>query len=644
MKPFISLCMIVKNEEKVIERSLSSVARLVDEIIVVDTGSTDGTKEIAAKFTSNIYDFEWSNDFSAARNFASSKANGDWILVLDADEFVDEDNFINFIQEVKEDQNQFDAYTAKILNFTGNFGESLVQNFHDRVYKNNSEIVYYRKIHEQFTHIKGKKLNIRQSSLLIFHSGYLNQVVNEKDKRTRNNHLLDNEINESSNNAFDYFNYGNEYASEGNYSEALKCYLKAYKGKNDIRLNWVSTTLVQIIVCLMQLKRYNDALNIIKDAESMYTSSAEILFFKGEIFFLRGQLEDAKKVYHQIVDNQEKYNHIILRPDLKDQKPHTRLGEIYYYEEDYKNSIYHYTSVLNLNKYNEEAIRKIIYILDRFHSVKEISKFLYSKNLITTQNIKSYLKACFEVGNPSLAQNLLNNFNDEQKLLNQVTSLKKLCITNDCDIDNLQEILKYEVFQSLIQSNWVNIIDIFLLREFKGNENLTKLLKHYEKNNKLNTLVLFLDNETNTKDFDIDENLLLFSLQTLLNYKKYLLCNVLITNTEKLDKKVISKVANILYANGYKVEALQLYDKSDWIYFGEQDFINIIRSLLETNDKENAIIIAKYAMSIFENDFRFYQYILENTMDHDLFSNTINQAKIKFVDSFYLEKLIQKKL
>ena len=70
----ISLCMIVKNEEKVLARCLDSLEGLMDEIIIVDTGSTDRTKEIAAGYTDKIYDFEWVDDFSAARNFSFSKA------------------------------------------------------------------------------------------------------------------------------------------------------------------------------------------------------------------------------------------------------------------------------------------------------------------------------------------------------------------------------------------------------------------------------------------------------------------------------------------------------------------------------------------------------------------------------------------
>ncbi len=88
----ISLCMIVKNEEKILERCLDSVADLCDEIIIVDTGSTDRTKEIARKYTDRIYDFEWTDDFSAARNYAFSKATQEYIYSADADEVLDEEN------------------------------------------------------------------------------------------------------------------------------------------------------------------------------------------------------------------------------------------------------------------------------------------------------------------------------------------------------------------------------------------------------------------------------------------------------------------------------------------------------------------------------------------------------------------------
>ncbi len=89
----ISLCMIVKNEERVLRRCLDSVADLVEELIIVDTGSTDATMEIAASYSNaKVYEFKWINDFAAARNFAFSKATQEYIYSADADEVLDEEN------------------------------------------------------------------------------------------------------------------------------------------------------------------------------------------------------------------------------------------------------------------------------------------------------------------------------------------------------------------------------------------------------------------------------------------------------------------------------------------------------------------------------------------------------------------------
>lgn len=93
----ISLCMIVKNEAAILSRCLDSVCDLMDEIIIVDTGSTDDTKAVAAKYTDRIYDFAWNNDFSAARNFSFSLANMDYIYAPDADEILNEENRKRFL-------------------------------------------------------------------------------------------------------------------------------------------------------------------------------------------------------------------------------------------------------------------------------------------------------------------------------------------------------------------------------------------------------------------------------------------------------------------------------------------------------------------------------------------------------------------
>lgn len=94
----ISVCMIVKNEERLLARCLDCLKGIADEIIIVDTGSTDGTKQVAAAYTDKIYDYQWEDDFAAARNYSFSKATMEYIYVADADEIIDEENRQRFLK------------------------------------------------------------------------------------------------------------------------------------------------------------------------------------------------------------------------------------------------------------------------------------------------------------------------------------------------------------------------------------------------------------------------------------------------------------------------------------------------------------------------------------------------------------------
>src|SRR5690606_34010917 len=375
-------------------------------------------------------------------------ATGEWILVLDADEYVDEDNFREFIKLLKEDNERFDAYDAKIINFSGMSGEFLMQNYHDRIYRNNGKICYTRRIHEQFKSKDNLPLNIQHSNLVIFHSGYLSRTVKEKEKSARNKELLDIEMSNGTKNAFDFFNFGNEYFSIGEYNKALDAYLEAYKLKSDFHLAWVPMTVMQIIICLINLKKYNKALNVISDAENIYSSAPELKYLKGEIFFLNGQFKDAKKTFLDLVNNIDSFSFIILRPDLKDQKPHLRLGEIYLYEKDYNAAVFHYASVLNINNNHREAIRKLIFILNRFYTELEITDFLKSNNLLNNNNIKIYIKACFDIGNPNLALAILDNNTEDNNLLYEVALLKKLCINGQGEVDSFNNIMPYDILKN----------------------------------------------------------------------------------------------------------------------------------------------------------------------------------------------------
>lgn len=154
----LSLCMIIKNEEKVIGRCLESVKKLVDEIIIVDTGSTDLSKEICSKYTDKIYDYIWHDDFSAARNYSFSKASGDYILWLDADDVVPQSSLqeLVFLKEKLFADTYMLKYDVSFLNNKPTFSF-----YRERILKNCPSAIWHGCVHECITPFgKIEKLDI----------------------------------------------------------------------------------------------------------------------------------------------------------------------------------------------------------------------------------------------------------------------------------------------------------------------------------------------------------------------------------------------------------------------------------------------------------------------------------------------------
>ena len=144
----ISLCMIVKNEEDTLAECLSSVKDMVDEIVIVDTGSSDKTKEIAGRFTEKVYDFEWIDDFSAARNFSFSKATKEYILWLDADDVLLEEDRLKFFNLKHTIDKNLDVVMMKYNYSFDAEGNVTLSHFRERLLKREREFKWIDPIHE----------------------------------------------------------------------------------------------------------------------------------------------------------------------------------------------------------------------------------------------------------------------------------------------------------------------------------------------------------------------------------------------------------------------------------------------------------------------------------------------------------------
>ena len=193
----LSQCMIVKNEEKNIERALSWAKSVAFEQIVVDTGSTDRTVEIAEKMGAKVYHFEWINDFSAAKNYAIEQATGNWIAFLDADEYftpIDAKKLMVYLKNINADPEMRKNYLA--LNCKWSQVDDTGQPFsildQERVFRNIPTVRYVGKIHEGLS--MGPENVARADEITIIHTGYSATAYQDTQKAQRNVELLRLEI------------------------------------------------------------------------------------------------------------------------------------------------------------------------------------------------------------------------------------------------------------------------------------------------------------------------------------------------------------------------------------------------------------------------------------------------------------------
>ncbi|OMF21008.1 glycosyltransferase family 2 protein [Paenibacillus sp. FSL H8-0259] len=224
-KPLISLCMIVKNEADTLARCLQSVRGVADEIIIVDTGSTDSTVSIARSFGARIIPFPWNGDFASARNAGLAGARGTWILVLDADEELEPGSKKELL--VCAEHTEYEAFFVRIHNHKGTdrASQTITVNPILRMFKSRASYRFSGIIHEQIAAVivqETPAAAMHMSTVVVHHYGYADGVVEKKDKISRNIGLLKEQLKLNPGDAFHHFNMAVEYMRLGDYGHALE--------------------------------------------------------------------------------------------------------------------------------------------------------------------------------------------------------------------------------------------------------------------------------------------------------------------------------------------------------------------------------------------------------------------------------------
>jgi tetratricopeptide (TPR) repeat protein len=286
-KPSVSLCLITRNEERNLPRCLQSVTGLVSEIIVVDTGSTDSTCQVAREFGAVVEHFPWNDNFSDARNASLELATGDWILVLDADEVlapVPPEEFVRLLLVPG-----VEGYYVKVRNYLGN-GQEVAEDYVVRLFRNKPFYRFQGAIHEQVagvikTHNRGKGLGF--SDLVIEHFGYLDQEVEGRDKHQRNIAVIKKALAAKPSDPFLLYSLGIEYFQCGEISKGIKKLEKALTLMRGDE-GYFCDLLLLLGLGLLQTNQRDQLLSFLEKGLQMLPQDPALHLLKGALLFADG--------------------------------------------------------------------------------------------------------------------------------------------------------------------------------------------------------------------------------------------------------------------------------------------------------------------------------------------------------------------
>lgn len=321
----LSICIITKNEQQNIARCLESIKLYEAEIVVVDTGSTDGTKRVAAGYTDNLYDFAWCDDFAAAKNFAVSKATNPYVLILDSDEYIEE----------------FDASALEqlLIEHPEKVGRIKRQNIFSRegVRKENVEWInrifakdkfrYECRIHEQITAIDQAEYDTYRAPITIGHTGYDLTEEERRKKAERNIALLNREVARlleehgvscvqediekcKSTGGMDgqlpyiLYQLGKSYYMAGNYAQACEYFSQGLSYDLNPRLEYVIDMVETYGYALINNGRAGEAL-FFENIYDEFSDSADFQFLMGLIYMNNERFEDAVREFIKATGHRE---------------------------------------------------------------------------------------------------------------------------------------------------------------------------------------------------------------------------------------------------------------------------------------------------------------------------------------------------
>ncbi len=294
----LSVCIIMKNEEANIGRCLEALLQHgfpKENIVLVDTGSTDRSVELAEKYLDTVYHFAWIDDFAAAKNHAASLATTDTVLILDADEYVEEADWAELERLIK--AHPHEAGTILRDNHIEKDGiHGMHRDRTERIY-DRREYAFFYPIHEQLLPKNGGEGHYYEATLRVSHSGYLLSPEATKKKAERNIFILMKELEQRKEDPYILFQLGQSYYFMEDMEHAVEWYEKGLKQKTDPKAEYVQMMVIGYGEALLALEKNKEALEYFSGIYECFSFTPEFVFLMGQIYLNNGMLLQAYAEY-----------------------------------------------------------------------------------------------------------------------------------------------------------------------------------------------------------------------------------------------------------------------------------------------------------------------------------------------------------
>jgi len=616
-RPTVSLCMIVKNEEVYLEKCLQSVKDAVDEIIIVDTGSNDRTLHIAEIHGAKTFHFQWTNDFSEARNFSIQQATMNYILVMDADEWLDEGTDLKEVLKTEKDY-----YMVRIKNET----TSGVAILHSaiRLFKNNVGLEYFGKIHEHLN-IEDQSLDLsyENGDVLLNHIGYKKDIYADKEKHKRNFQILLEEVNNNPS-GYNYFNLGNQYKVNNQHREAVEAYKKSFPLSKD-RV-FINQLLYNMIDCLRILGEKEEALEVVNASIESFPHYTDFYFIRGRIYGEMSYFKDAENNYKKCIELGEvKYGQTL--DGVGSFLAFNCLGDIYLELGDNLKAFDMAVEALKVNKYYMPALRLCYESLIRtripMHKINETLNSIFPLN--NPADFKHLIIVLIVVKSP-LLQTYLTKY--KIKVSNSVRGIMELYSKNYLDSFHIWKNINLEseehkdiILLSYIIEN-TNLLDKchnsvnLNSKEWKIIDSLIhrKNVQLKKVSTELEEIILFIAEQLiylgEDENFNFLLNLIANGSSSLkLKLSRMLLKNGFIKNAQEIllafynenntNREYVELLADTCYKNNQFIEALSFYNRAVELKKEYLTYEKMYRTYEKLNDSMGLQVIKSEIKELF---------------------------------------------